>query len=104
MFRKLMLIPFAIAAVVLVVSGHSFLPVREVAAAGAITLGAQLALMAVVLTALGGAGLLASLPGYVVFRLIVTYFALETLLTVRLKEPRLRSVVPFRFPGGRTAA
>jgi cellulose synthase/poly-beta-1,6-N-acetylglucosamine synthase-like glycosyltransferase len=103
MFRKLMLIPFAIAAVVLVVSGHSFLPVREVAAAGAITLGAQLILMSVILTALGKPGLVASLPGYVVFRLIVTYFALETLLTVRLKEPRPRSATWFRFPGRRTA-
>jgi cellulose synthase/poly-beta-1,6-N-acetylglucosamine synthase-like glycosyltransferase len=99
MFRKLMLIPFAIAAIVLVVSGHSFFPLREVAAAGAITLGAQLVLMSVVLTVLGAPGLVASLPGYVVFRLVVTYFALETLLTVRLKEPRSRSVGPLRFLG-----
>jgi hypothetical protein len=31
-----------------------------------------------------------------VFRLIVTYFALETMLTIRLKEPRQR--LPVTFP------
>lgn len=89
MFRKLMLIPFALAAMAFIVTGHSFFPIREVAAAGAITLGAQLVLMAVVLTVLAGPGQIISLPGYIVFRLIVTYFALETLLTIRLNEPGL---------------
>jgi cellulose synthase/poly-beta-1,6-N-acetylglucosamine synthase-like glycosyltransferase len=87
MFRKLMLIPFALAALGLILTSHSFFPVREVAAAGAITLGAQLIEMAVVVTLLGGPSHLVSLPGYIVFRLIVTYFALETLLTIVLKEP-----------------
>jgi hypothetical protein len=36
----------------------------------------------------------AALPSYIVFRLIVTYFALETLFTVSLKEPRWRLPVP----------
>ncbi len=61
------------------------------AAAGAIALGAQLLVMAVV-TVLGGPQLIISLPSYIIFRLIVTYFALETLLTVPLKEARWRSV------------
>lgn len=94
MFRKLMLIPFAVAALALVVVGHSFFPVREVAAAGAITLGAQLIGMALVVTVLAGPSRIISLPSYIVFRLIVTYFALETLFTVRLKEPSWRPPVP----------
>lgn len=90
MFRKLMLIPFAIAAVGLIVVSHSFLPLHEIAAAGAIVLGAQLVMMGLVVSILGGPALLLSLPSYMVFRLIVTYFALETLLTIRLKDPRQR--------------
>lgn len=85
-FRKLMLIPFAIAAVGLIVAGHSLFPLREVAAAGAITLGAQLIEMSVVVTLLGGPHRIIDLPSYIVFRLIVTYFALETLFTVRLRD------------------
>lgn len=88
MFRKLMLIPFALAAVGLIVISHSFIPVHEVAAAGAIVLGAQLVIMGLVVSILGGPSLLLSLPSYMVFRLIVTYFALETLLTIRLKDPQ----------------
>jgi cellulose synthase/poly-beta-1,6-N-acetylglucosamine synthase-like glycosyltransferase len=93
MFRKLILIPFALAALGLVIVGHSFFPVREVAAAGAITLGVQLIVMAVVVTLLAGPSHIVSLPSYIVFRLIVTYFALETLLTVQLKEPGWRRAV-----------
>jgi cellulose synthase/poly-beta-1,6-N-acetylglucosamine synthase-like glycosyltransferase len=88
MFRKLMLIPFAVAAIGLVILSHSFLPVREISAAGAIVLGAQLVMMGLVVSVLGGPALLFSLPSYMVFRLVVTYFSLETLLTIRLKEPR----------------
>ena len=87
-FRKLMLIPFAIAAACLIVLGHSLFPLREIAAAGAITLGAQLIVMAVVVALLAGPANIISLPSYIVFRLIVTYFALETLFTINLKEPR----------------
>jgi cellulose synthase/poly-beta-1,6-N-acetylglucosamine synthase-like glycosyltransferase len=100
MFRKLLLIPFAVAALGLIIIGHSFLPIHEVAAAGAIILGAQLAIMGLVVSILGGPSLLLSLPGYMVFRLIVTYFALETLLTIRLKDPRW-SVPHISALGGR---
>jgi hypothetical protein len=34
---------------------------------------------------LGQRQVISSVPGYLVFRLIVTYFALETLLTLKLK-------------------
>jgi cellulose synthase/poly-beta-1,6-N-acetylglucosamine synthase-like glycosyltransferase len=88
MFRKLMLIPFAVAAVGLILMDHSLFPIKEVTAAGAITLGAQLIEMAVVVTVLGGPSHIVNVPSYIVFRLIVTYFSLETLLTVQLREPR----------------
>jgi hypothetical protein len=82
MFRKLMLIPLAVAAVAMVAAHPSTLPLREVAAGGAIVLGVQLAQMVAVLLALRRPGLVAVLPSYLLFRLIVTYFALETLLTL----------------------
>jgi cellulose synthase/poly-beta-1,6-N-acetylglucosamine synthase-like glycosyltransferase len=88
MFRKLMLIPFGVAALGLIILDDSLFPLHEIAAAGAIALGAQLIVMAVVVTVLGGPQRIISLPSYVIFRLIVTYFALETLLTVPLKEAR----------------
>ena len=94
MFRKLMLIPFAVAAVGLIIMSGTLFPLREIAAAGAIVLGAQLVVMAVVVTVLGGPLRVVSLPSYVIFRLIVTYFALETLLTVPLKGRRPRSPKP----------
>jgi glycosyltransferase involved in cell wall biosynthesis len=87
MFRKLMLIPFAVAVLGLILLQDSLFPLHEIAAAGAIALGAQLIVMAVVVSILGGPSRVISLPSYVVFRLIVTYFALETLLTVPIKEP-----------------
>ena len=103
MFRKLMLIPFAVAALALIVVGHSLFPLREIAAAGAITLGAQIIGMAIVVTLLAGPANIISLPSYIVFRLIVTYFALETLFTIALKEPRVRLPAPLaaRSGGGR---
>jgi cellulose synthase/poly-beta-1,6-N-acetylglucosamine synthase-like glycosyltransferase len=87
MFRKLILIPFAVAVLGLILMDDSFFPLHEIAAAGAIALGAQLLVMAVVVSILGGPALVVSLPSYIVFRLIVTYFALETLLTAVVKEP-----------------
>lgn len=87
MFRKLILIPFAVAVVGLILLDDSFFPLHEIAAAGAIALGAQLLVMAVVISILGGPARVISLPSYIVFRLIVTYFALETLLTVPVKDP-----------------
>jgi cellulose synthase/poly-beta-1,6-N-acetylglucosamine synthase-like glycosyltransferase len=104
MFRKLMLIPFAAAALGLIIMDDSLLPLREIAAAGAIALGAQLVVMGVVITVLGGPARIISLPSYVVFRLIVTYFALETLLTVPLRKPRWRSPVPISQRRARTVA
>ena len=71
----------------LILLDDSFFPLHEIAAAGAIALGAQLLVMAVVISILGGPARVISLPSYIVFRLIVTYFALETLLTVPVKEP-----------------
>ena len=88
MFRKLMLIPFAVAVLGLILLEDSLFPLHEIAAAGAIALGAQLLVMAVVVSILGGPSRVISLPSYIVFRLIVTYFALETLLTVPIKQPR----------------
>jgi cellulose synthase/poly-beta-1,6-N-acetylglucosamine synthase-like glycosyltransferase len=87
MFRKLILIPFAVAVVGLILLDDSFFPLHEIAAAGAIALGAQLLVMAVVISILGGPARVISLPSYIVFRLIVTYFALETLFTVPVKDP-----------------
>lgn len=101
MFRKLMLIPFAAAALGLIALSDSLFPMREVAAAGAILLGAQLVEMAVVVTLQGGPSRIISLPSYIVFRLIVTYFALETLLTVRLKDPAWRRGLPLTQRQGR---
>lgn len=82
MFRKLMLVPFAVAAVALIIAHPSTLPLHEVAAAGAIVIGIQLLQMSVVVLVYRQPGLLAVLPSYMVFRLIVTYYALETLLTL----------------------
>jgi cellulose synthase/poly-beta-1,6-N-acetylglucosamine synthase-like glycosyltransferase len=87
MFRKLILIPFAVAVLGLILLDDSLFPLHEIAAAGAIALGAQLLVMAVVVSILGGPSRVISLPSYIVFRLIVTYFSLETLLTAVVKEP-----------------
>lgn len=87
MFRKLILIPFAVAVLGLILMDDSLFPLHEIAAAGAIALGAQLLVMAVVVSILGGPARVISLPSYIVFRLIVTYFSLETLLTAVVKEP-----------------
>jgi cellulose synthase/poly-beta-1,6-N-acetylglucosamine synthase-like glycosyltransferase len=80
MFRRLMILPFAAAAVALVFQSHSILAVEEVAAGGAIVLGFQLLQMAACMLFFGEVGLIADIPSYVVFRLIVSFYALETLL------------------------
>ena len=82
MFRKLMLIPFGVAAAAMILAHPSTLPLREVAAAGAILLGVQLIQMIVVLLCYGKPALVLVLPSYLIFRLIVTYYALEALLTL----------------------
>ena len=88
MFRKLMLIPFACAAALLIVVHPSTLPLREVASAGAILLGVQLLEMAAVVLWYRRVDLVAYVPAYLVFRLIVTYYALETLLSLSLVRER----------------
>jgi cellulose synthase/poly-beta-1,6-N-acetylglucosamine synthase-like glycosyltransferase len=86
LFRKLMLAPFAVALVAMIMMTGTAFPLREVASAGAILLGLQLLLMGVVLGVVGAGGLVSSLPGYIVFRLMTVYFALETLLTLSLRS------------------
>lgn len=92
MFRRLMIIPFAAVCLALIILTHSFLPLREVAAGGAILLGFQLLQMTVAMTLLGDVRLIATIPGYVVFRLIVSFFALETLLGLALKPVNLPTI------------
>ena len=89
-FHKLTLIPFASAGAALALAAHSLFPFREVAAGAALIIGFQLAQMTFVLLSLRQGALLASLPSFLIFRLVVTYFSLEALLTVRLL-PRGRS-------------
>lgn len=82
MFRKLMLVPFGVAAVAMIVARPSTLPLHEIAAAGAIVIGVQLVQMIAVVLWYRRPGLVMVLPSYLAFRLIVTYYALETLLTL----------------------
>jgi cellulose synthase/poly-beta-1,6-N-acetylglucosamine synthase-like glycosyltransferase len=82
MFRKLMLVPFAVAAVAMIIAQPSTLPLHEIAAAGAIVIGVQLIQMIAVVLWYRRPGLVMVLPSYLIFRLIVTYYALETLLTL----------------------
>lgn len=82
MFRRLMILPFAAAGVVLVILQHSSAALREVAAGGAILLGVQLIQMACCLILIGDPRLVADIPGYLAFRLIVSFFALETLFSL----------------------
>jgi cellulose synthase/poly-beta-1,6-N-acetylglucosamine synthase-like glycosyltransferase len=80
MFRRLMMLPFAATGLLLVLIDHSQLPLQEIAAGGAILLGVQLLQMAVCMLLIGDPRLIASIPSYLIFRLIVSFFALETLL------------------------
>jgi cellulose synthase/poly-beta-1,6-N-acetylglucosamine synthase-like glycosyltransferase len=82
MFRKLMLVPFAVAAAAMIIAQPSTLPLHEIAAAGAVVIGVQLVQMIAVVLYYRQPGLVMVLPSYLVFRLIVTYYALETLLTL----------------------
>ncbi len=101
MFRKLMLVPFAVAVVAMILAHPSTLPLREVAAAGAIVIGVQLLQMVVVMLCYGKPSLVAVLPSYLVFRLIVTYYALEALLTLAIgpakKAPTATDEAPVLF-------
>ncbi|MHB1851825.1 MAG: glycosyltransferase family 2 protein [Acidimicrobiales bacterium] len=80
MFRRLMILPFAGAAVALVLQSHSILAMNEIAAGGAIVLGFQLIQMAACMLLFGEFRLIADIPSYIIFRLIVSFYALETLL------------------------
>ena len=93
MFRKLILIPFGCAALATMLARSSTLPLREVAAAGAILLGVQLLQMAVVLACYRRFDLVAYVPAYLIFRLVVTYYALETLLSLSLVPAGVRRPV-----------
>jgi cellulose synthase/poly-beta-1,6-N-acetylglucosamine synthase-like glycosyltransferase len=87
MFRKLMLVPFAVAAAAMIIARPSTMPLHEIAAAGAIVIGVQLFQMIAVVLFYRRPGLVMVLPSYLVFRLIVTYYALETLLTLAFDRP-----------------
>jgi cellulose synthase/poly-beta-1,6-N-acetylglucosamine synthase-like glycosyltransferase len=104
MFRKLMLIPFGVAAAAMIIAHPSTLPLREVAAAGAILLGVQLLQMIVVLLAYGKPQLMLVLPSYLIFRLIVTYYALEALLTLAFAESHPPVAAPEPQPRFQPAA
>lgn len=82
MFRRLMVLPFATAGLLLVLIDRSAVPLQEISAGGAIFLGVQLVQMTVCMAVLGDKRLIASIPGYVVFRMIVSFFALEALLSL----------------------
>jgi cellulose synthase/poly-beta-1,6-N-acetylglucosamine synthase-like glycosyltransferase len=86
MFRRLMIVPFATAGVALALVSHSVLAMEEVAAGGAIVLGFQLIQMAACMAFFGQARLLKDIPSYVVFRLIVSFYALETLLGLSFRR------------------
>jgi cellulose synthase/poly-beta-1,6-N-acetylglucosamine synthase-like glycosyltransferase len=97
MFRKLMLAPFAVAAAAMIIAQPSTLPLHEIAAAGAIVIGVQLVQMIVVVLFYREPGLVMVLPSYLIFRLIVTYYALETLLTLAF-APAVEAEMPVQRP------
>jgi hypothetical protein len=57
-------------------------PLQEISAGGGIFLGVQLIQMIACMVLLGDTRLIASIPSYLIFRLIVSFYALETLLTL----------------------
>jgi cellulose synthase/poly-beta-1,6-N-acetylglucosamine synthase-like glycosyltransferase len=86
MFRRLMMLPFAAAGIFLVLLNHSSVPLQEISAGGAIFLGVQLIQMIACMVLLGDTRLIASIPSYLIFRLIVSFYALETLLTLAFTQ------------------
>ncbi len=86
MFRRLMMLPFAAAGIFLVLLNHSSVPLQEISAGGAIFLGVQLIQMTACMVLLGDTRLIASIPSYLIFRLIVSFYALETLLTLAFTQ------------------
>jgi len=97
MFRRLMMLPFAAAGLFLVLLNHSSLPLQEISAGGAIFLGVQLIQMVICMVMLGDPRLIGSIPSYLIFRLIVSFYALETLLTLAFNQ------APGRAAGERPA-
>lgn len=87
MFRRLMMLPFAAAGLFLIALNHSSVPLQEISAGGAIFLGVQLIQMVVCMALLGDTRLIFSIPSYLIFRLIVSFYALETLLTLAFTQP-----------------
>ena len=106
MLRRLMILPFACVALALVAETHSFVSMEEVAAGGAILLGFQLLQMAACMAFFREWRLIAEIPSYVVFRLIVSFYALETLLGLSfrpLKPPEEHvDMVPVPAPAAGT--
>jgi cellulose synthase/poly-beta-1,6-N-acetylglucosamine synthase-like glycosyltransferase len=86
MFRRLMMLPFAAAGLFLVLLNHSSVPLQQISAGGAIFLGVQLIQMIACMILLGDTRLIASIPSYLIFRLIVSFYALETLLTLAFTQ------------------
>jgi len=86
MFRRLMMLPFAAAGLFLVTLNHSSVPLQEISAGGAIFLGVQLIQMIACMVLLGDTRLIASIPSYLIFRIIVSFYALETLLTLAFTQ------------------
>lgn len=97
MFRKLMLVPFAVAAAAMIIAQPSTTPLHEIAAAGAIVIGVQLFQMIAVVLFYRRPSLVMVLPSYLLFRLIVTYYSLETLLTLAF-EPAAEAATPVERP------
>jgi cellulose synthase/poly-beta-1,6-N-acetylglucosamine synthase-like glycosyltransferase len=88
MLRRIMIVPFAAAGFLLIFVHQSPVPLHEVAGAGAILLGVQLVQMLVCMTFLGDPLLIGWIPTYIVFRLLISFFALETLLGLSFVRTR----------------
>src|SRR5207244_935664 len=84
--RCVWMLPCAAAGIFLVLLNHSSVPLQEISAGGAIFLGVQLIQMIACMVLLGDTRLIASIPSYLIFRLIVSFYALETLLTLAFTQ------------------
>src|SRR5207253_9737024 len=86
MFRRLMMLPFAAAGIFLVLLNHSWKPLQEISAGGAIFYGVQLIQMIACMVLLGDTRLIASIPSYLIFRLVVSFYAVAILLSLALTQ------------------
>jgi hypothetical protein len=82
--HKLLLIPFLVSSLCVAAMTRSLAPFHEIAPATAVVLGFQLVQMAIALVSARQYELLGSLPSYLLFRLIISFFAVETLLSIRI--------------------